>query len=114
MSMKLQKAADISTELRQRRTSNTSRASIQVADDPPSRKLSATGSRKSYGGRSMALTDDSDSASGTDYDDDDVCVVKKDLGFRRVKDHEGMYFKVTAVPYPQARTYGGHGSNTPK
>jgi len=93
MSMKLQKAADISTELKQRRTSNTS-VSLQPADDPPSRKLSATGSRRSYGGRSMALTDDSDSASGTDYDDDDVCIVKKDLGFRRVKGHDGMYFKV--------------------
>ena len=94
--MKLQKAADISTELRQRRPSRTS-VTFQPADDTISRKISVTGSRKSISDRSMAFSDDSDSGSGTDYNDDDVCVVKKDPGFRRVKGQEGMYFKVVVV-----------------
>lgn len=88
MSMKLQKAADISSELRQRRSSRSS-GKFQPADDAASRKLSAFGSR-----RSMAFSDESDTGSGTDYNDDDVCIVKKDPGFRKVKGQEGMYYKV--------------------
>ena len=44
----------------------------------------------------MAFSDESDTGSGTDYNDDDVCIVKKDPGFRKVKGQEGMYYKVFA------------------
>ena len=95
---KLQKASEISDELRQRRISHAS-VSLQPTDDASHRKLSMTSvsgraSRKSIDERSLAFSDDSDTGSGTDYNDDDVCVVKKDDGFRRIKGQPGMYYKV--------------------
>ena len=44
--------------------------------------------------RSIAFSDETDTGSGTDYNDDDVYNVKKDNGFKRVKDQPGMYYKV--------------------
>ena len=94
--MKLQKASEISSELRQRRTSRTSRTSISIqpAEDSISRKLPVYGSRRSVDERSIAFSDETDTGSGTDYNDDDVYNVKKDNGFKRVKDQPGMYYKV--------------------
>ena len=107
----LQKANEISTELRQRRTSRTS-ITFQPLDDTASRKLSAFGSRRSVGERSFAYSDDTDSGSGTDYNDDDVCIVKKDFGFRKVNGQPGMYYKVSSLPCIPPKRLGALGLNS--
>ncbi len=94
--MRLQKASEISSELRQRRSSKTS-LNLHAGDEGASQKLSVMSQNDAT---SLADSDDSDTGSGTDYNDDDICAVKKDHGFRHVKGQPGMYYKVFKISIP--------------
>ena len=93
--LQLQKASELSTDLRQRRGSHVSMAE-QPHEDPIQRPFTVHGSRKVVEEQGLNLSDDDDAeSSGTDFSDDDVYVIKKDGGFKPVKGQPGMYYKVS-------------------
>ena len=86
------RADHLSNELRKRKGSSVT---VNDTEDPFLRPMtSVAASRKLVEERGLQFSDDDGDSSGTDYEENDVLNIKKDLGFKPVKGQPGMFYKV--------------------
>ena len=90
--IQLQKAENLTVDLRQRRGSRSN--SLQVEDTFLRPLTSVGGSRKLVEEKGLKLSDDSDDSSGSDYDQNEIYALKREDAYKPVKGQPGMFYKI--------------------